>query len=65
MLKVKGDVWHLSFMQVLLRSNAFEFSLESCAKPSLKEALAPGAEHVTPDTLSIHILSYIFIFIKI
>ncbi|CAK9116835.1 unnamed protein product [Durusdinium trenchii] len=42
-LQMKTGSWHLSFMQVLLRSNAFELALESCAKQSsLREALTPG-----------------------
>eukprot|EP00434_Breviolum_minutum_P040647 symbB.v1.2.036128.t1/scaffold5030.1/size31649/2 len=40
---MRAESWHLSFLQVLLRSNAFESALESCAKqPALREALAPG-----------------------
>lgn len=42
-LHMRTGSWYLSFLQVLLRSNAFETALESCAKqPALREALSPG-----------------------
>eukprot|EP00928_Gymnodinium_smaydae_P015183 TRINITY_DN15568_c0_g1_i1.p1 TRINITY_DN15568_c0_g1~~TRINITY_DN15568_c0_g1_i1.p1 ORF type:complete len:795 (-),score=218.99 TRINITY_DN15568_c0_g1_i1:76-2460(-) len=40
-----GDVWHLTFRQVLLRSQAFEAALETCGRvPALRAALRLESE---------------------